>query len=54
MLRDLPEGWQTALIGRTPLGIGQPRDIAGMVAFLAGEEGHWITNEKIRVDGRAR
>jgi len=25
-----------------------------MVAFLAGQEGHWITNEKIRVDGGIR
>lgn len=54
MLRDLPEDWQTALVGRTPLGVGQPRDIAGMVAFLVSEEGHWITNEKIRVDGGIR
>jgi len=54
MLRDLPQEWQTALIERTPLGIGQPRDIAGMVAFLASEEGHWVTNEKIRVDGGIR
>lgn len=54
MLRDLPEEWQSALIGRTPLGVGRPLDIAGTVAFLAGGEGHWITNEKIRVDGGIR
>jgi 3-oxoacyl-[acyl-carrier protein] reductase len=54
MFRDLPGEVQTMLEQRTPLGMGQPRDIAGMVAFLAGEEGHWITNEKIRVDGGAR
>lgn len=54
MLRDLPGEVQTMLEQRTPFGIGQPRDIAGMVAFLASEEGGWITNEKIRVDGGIR
>jgi len=54
MLRDLPGELQTMLEQRTPFGIGQPRDIAGMVAFLASEEAHWITNEKIRVDGGIR
>ena len=39
---------------RTPLGLGEPRDIAGVVAFLASDEGHWITNEKIRCDGGIR
>jgi hypothetical protein len=36
------------------LGIGKPGDIAGLVAFLAGEEGRWITNEKIRRYGDIR
>jgi 3-oxoacyl-[acyl-carrier protein] reductase len=54
MLRDLPGELQTMLEQRTPFGIGQPRDIAGMVAFLASEEGKWITNEKIRCDGGIR
>lgn len=54
MLRGLPREIQESLEQRTPLGVGQPRDIAGMVAFLASEEGHWITNEKIRVDGGIR
>lgn len=54
MLRDLPGELPAMLEQRTPLGVGQPRDIAGMVAFLASEEAHWITNEKIRVDGGIR
>ena len=54
LLRDLPKELTSALIERTPLGVGQPRDIAGIVAFLAGEEGQWITNEKIRFDGGVR
>jgi 3-oxoacyl-[acyl-carrier protein] reductase len=54
MLRDLPKEKQDLYERLTPLGIGQPRDIAGVVALLAGEEGRWITNEKIRYDGGIR
>ena len=54
MLRGLPKEIQEGLLQRTPLGVGRPRDIAGIVALLAGEEGQWITNEKIRVDGGVR
>jgi 3-oxoacyl-[acyl-carrier protein] reductase len=54
MFRGLPKEIQEGLEQRTPLGVGRPRDIAGIVAFLAGEEGKWITNEKIRCDGGVR
>ena len=54
MLRGLPKEIQESLEQRTPLGVGQPQDIAGLVAYLASEEGRWITNEKIRCDGGIR
>jgi 3-oxoacyl-[acyl-carrier protein] reductase len=54
MLRSLPVQMQEIIAQRTPLGIGQPRDIAGMAAYLASEEGAWITNTTIRVDGGIR
>ena len=54
MLHDLPKEVQDAYVQRSPLGTGEPRDIAGVVALLAGEEGRWITNEKIRCDGGIR
>jgi 3-oxoacyl-[acyl-carrier protein] reductase len=54
MYRALPQELQGMLEQRTPLGLGEPRDIAGVVAFLASDEGHWITNEKIRCDGGIR
>jgi 3-oxoacyl-[acyl-carrier protein] reductase len=54
MLRDLPKEVQDGYEHSTPLGIGQPRDIAGVAALLAGEEGGWITNTKIRCDGGIR
>jgi 3-oxoacyl-[acyl-carrier protein] reductase len=54
MLRSLPQELQAMLEARTLLGVGRPSDIAGMAAFLASEEGQWITNEKIRFDGGLR
>jgi 3-oxoacyl-[acyl-carrier protein] reductase len=40
---------------QTPLGrIGQPRDIAGAVAFLASDEASWITGETLLISGGAR
>jgi 3-oxoacyl-[acyl-carrier protein] reductase len=54
MLRGLPKEFQEVLAQRTPLGIGQPRDIAGIVGYLASDDGRWITNEKIRCDGGIR
>ncbi|MGX9142960.1 SDR family oxidoreductase [Mesorhizobium sp. 128a] len=37
-----------------PLGrLGQPDDIAGLVAFLAGPESHWVNGQIIRANGGA-
>lgn len=37
---------------RVPLGrLGQPTDIAGIVAFLAGPEAGWLSGQVIRVNG---
>jgi len=36
----------------TPLGrIGQPADVADVVAFLAGPDGRWITGQNLRAGG---
>jgi 3-oxoacyl-[acyl-carrier protein] reductase len=41
-----------AIVANTPLGrLGQPEDIAGLVAFLASDEAAWITGEVIAADG---
>ncbi len=43
------------LLPRTPLGrIGQPRDIATVVSFLASEDAGWITGQVIPVAGGLR
>ena len=40
------------VIGATPLNrLGEPRDVAELVTFLAGEGSSWITGETIVVDG---
>ena len=43
---------QVLAMGRSPR-LGQPRDIAGMVALLLSEEGGWITGQVVSVDGGA-
>ena len=59
MLEDLFEFWppemKTMLVQRTPLGrLGQPQDIADVVAFLVSEDARWITGQTIRADGGLR
>jgi len=40
------------LVGMTALGrVGQPADIADVVAFLAGPDSRWITGQNLRVTG---
>jgi 3-oxoacyl-[acyl-carrier protein] reductase len=47
--------FKTQLLPRTPLGrIGQPRDIATVVSFLASEDAGWITGQIIPVAGGLR
>ena len=41
-----------AITAMTPLGrLGQPADIAGVVAFLAGPDSAWVTGQTIYADG---
>jgi 3-oxoacyl-[acyl-carrier protein] reductase len=40
------------LIGQTPLGrLGQPADIADVVAFLVSDDAHWMTGQNLQVNG---
>ncbi|MGA5304736.1 SDR family oxidoreductase [Nucisporomicrobium flavum] len=46
-----PEALEAAA-SRTPLGrLGQPADIAAVVAFLAGPDGGWVTGQNLHADG---
>ncbi len=46
-----PEAVEQA-VNRTPLGrLGQPEDVADVVAFLVGEDGRWMTGQLVRAGG---
>jgi 3-oxoacyl-[acyl-carrier protein] reductase len=45
----------TAVVAQTPLGrLGQPDDIAHVVAFLASDDSRWITGEQLLASGGLR
>jgi 3-oxoacyl-[acyl-carrier protein] reductase len=46
---------EKAMAAATPLGrLGQPEDIAPLVAFLASDESAWMTGERITASGGLR
>jgi 3-oxoacyl-[acyl-carrier protein] reductase len=49
------EEGRTAVIGMQALKrIGQPTDVASVIAFLASDEARWITGDTIAVDGGSK
>ena len=52
MTRELADEQRQALIGQIPLNrLGGAADVAGAVAFLAGQEASFITGETLHVNG---
>jgi 3-oxoacyl-[acyl-carrier protein] reductase len=48
----LPGEMKETIADKTALGrVGQPKDIAAVVAFLASEDGGWVTGQAIVADG---
>jgi 3-oxoacyl-[acyl-carrier protein] reductase len=48
----MPKEAVDQLIQQTPLGrLGQPEDIAAVVAFLVSDDAHWVTGQNIQANG---
>lgn len=52
MTKELPKEQKALMLSQIPLGrLGQPSEIAGVVSFLAGDSGGYISGETIQVNG---
>jgi len=51
--RQLPEGADPTLIAklRTPLGAAAPEEVAALIAFIASDEGRYMTGSIVSIDG---
>jgi len=55
MFKNYPPELKAMLIQRTPMGrLGQPQEVADVVAFLASEDARWVTGQTISADGGIR
>ena len=52
LLKHSPQSALDELIAQTPLRrLGQPEEVASVVAFLAGPDGAWVNGQTLRING---
>jgi meso-butanediol dehydrogenase/(S,S)-butanediol dehydrogenase/diacetyl reductase len=51
--RDMPPGADLSLLGkiRSPLGMAEPEEVASLIAFIASDEGRYMTGAIVSIDG---
>ena len=50
-LDNLPKNTHSQLVGKHPLGLGTPQDVAGAILFLCQPASRWISGVDLSVDG---
>jgi NAD(P)-dependent dehydrogenase (short-subunit alcohol dehydrogenase family) len=50
-LASIGDDAKEEVIGRHPLGLGHPSDVAGLIGYLLSAEARWITGQTIVIDG---
>jgi len=51
--RDMPQGADLSSLGkiRSPLGMAEPDEVAALIAFVASDEGRYMTGAIVSIDG---
>jgi glucose 1-dehydrogenase len=51
--RNAPEGvdWRKLIKVRSPLGNARPEEVAALIAFIASDEGRYMTGAIVSIDG---
>jgi len=51
--RDMPQGADLSLLGkiRSPLGMAEAEEVASLIAFIASDEGRYMTGAIVNIDG---
>lgn len=51
LFNSIPPEAKDKIIGKHPLGLGKPEDIAALVSFLLSDQARWITGSEYIIDG---
>ena len=51
LFNSFPPETKDKIIGKHPLGLGKPEDVAALVSFLLSDQARWITGSEYIIDG---